>query len=122
MAIRAARPIFSGGFVCITSPCDHRCKHSSKPEMRRSSLKSRAMIWGPSSEMKRGFVSGYFCLAPGRPEPWSDFLRVVAGAAGRPALFPQFFPIPDPVRHFVRQRESELMREHKHLPAMVGFV
>jgi hypothetical protein len=50
------------------------------------------------------------------------FLRIVAGAARRPALFPQLFPIPDPVRHLLRQRESELMREHAHLPAMVGFV
>ena len=39
-----------------------------------------------------------------------------------PALFPQLFPIPDPGRHLVRQPESELMREHAHLPAMVGFV
>src|SRR5262245_45608200 len=52
----------------------------------------------------------------------SDFLGVVAGASMRPALFPQLFPIPDPVRHFVRQRESELMCEHAHLPAMVGLV
>ena len=52
----------------------------------------------------------------------SDTLRIVAGAARRPALFPQLFPIPDPVRHLVRQWESELMREHTHLPAMVGFV
>ena len=62
---------------------------------------------------------------PGRPVPLrflntTDSLRIVAGAAKRPALFPQLFPIPDPVR--VRQRESELMREHTHLPAMVGFV
>jgi hypothetical protein len=28
----------------------------------------------------------------------------------------------DPVRHLVRQRESELMREHTHLPASVGLV
>src|SRR5712691_1019043 len=54
------------------------------------------------------------------PVPLSDSLRIVAGAARRPALFPQLFPIPDPVR--VRQRESELMREHTHLPAMMGFV
>src|SRR6202453_4441473 len=47
---------------------------------------------------------------------------IVAGDAGRPALFPQFFPIPDPGHHTVRQPESELMREHAHLPAMVGFV
>src|SRR6202158_291030 len=40
----------------------------------------------------------------------------------RPALFPQLFPIPHPGRHLVRQPESELMREHTHLPAMVGFV
>src|SRR5712664_1315936 len=52
----------------------------------------------------------------------SPLLRIDAGAAGRPALFPQLFPIPDPGRHLDRQRESELMREHTHLPAMVGFV
>ena len=52
----------------------------------------------------------------------TDSLRIVAGAATRPALFPQLFPILDPLRHLVRQRESELMREHAHLPAMVGFV
>jgi hypothetical protein len=40
----------------------------------------------------------------------------------RAAVFPQLFPIPDPGRHLGRQRESELMREHTHLPAMVGFV
>src|SRR5712692_8639972 len=51
-----------------------------------------------------------------------EILRIVAGAAGPPALFPQLFPIPDPVRHLVRQRESELVREHAHLPAMVRFV
>src|SRR5258705_10064980 len=54
--------------------------------------------------------------------PLSDSLRIVAGAAKRPAFFPQLFPIPDPVRHLLRQRESELMREHTHLPAMVSFV
>src|SRR5438309_6782227 len=64
---------------------------------------------------------------PGRPVPLrfletTDSLRIVAGAARRPALFPQLFPIPDPGRHLGRQRESELMREHTHLPAMVGFV
>src|SRR2546425_8028123 len=59
---------------------------------------------------------------PGRPGPLSDSLRIVAGTARRPALFPQLLPIPDPVGHLVRQRESELMREHAHLPAMVGFV
>jgi hypothetical protein len=58
----------------------------------------------------------------GRPVPLSDSLGSEAGAARRPALFPQIFPIPDPVRHLVRQRESELMRKHTHLPAMVGFV
>src|SRR5713101_7764766 len=58
----------------------------------------------------------------GRPVPLSDSLRSVAGAARRPALFPQLFPIPDPGCHLDRQRESELMREHTHLPAMVGFV
>jgi hypothetical protein len=34
----------------------------------------------------------------------------------------ELFPIPDPGRNLDRQRESELMREHTHLPAMVGFV
>ena len=58
----------------------------------------------------------------GRPVPLSNSLRIVAGAARRPALSPQLFPIPDPVLYLVRQRESELMREHTHLPAMVGFV
>ena len=58
----------------------------------------------------------------GRPVLSIDSLRSVARAARRRALFPQFFPIPDSVHDLVRQRESELMREHKHLPAMVGFV
>src|SRR6266550_557293 len=54
---------------------------------------------------------------PGRPVPLrfletTDSLRIVAGAARRPALFPQLFPIPDPGRHLGRQRESELMRKH----------
>ena len=49
-------------------------------------------------------------------------IRSVSGAAGRPALFPQLFPIPHSVRHLIRQRESELMRKQTHLPAMVGFV
>ena len=62
-----------------------------------------------------------------RPEraacaPLSNSLGIVARAARRPALFPQLFPIPDPVRYLFRQRESELMREHAHLPAMVSFV
>jgi len=46
----------------------------------------------------------------------------IAGAGRRPALFPQLFPIPKAARHLVRQRESDLVREHTHLPAMVGFV
>src|ERR1019366_10064975 len=57
-----------------------------------------------------------------RPAPLSDSLRIEAGTARRPALFPQLFPTPDPVRHLVRQPESELTREHAHRPAMVGFV
>src|SRR5207253_10459257 len=48
--------------------------------------------------------------------------RIIAGAARQAALFPQFFPIPHSRRHLSWQRESELMREHTHLPAMVGFV
>src|SRR5437867_5800881 len=61
-------------------------------------------------------------LVPLRLLETTDSLRIVAGAARRPALFPQLFPIPDPGRHRGRQRESELMREHTHLPAMMGFV
>src|SRR2546426_5801121 len=61
-------------------------------------------------------------LVPLRFLETTDSLRIVAGAARRPALFPQLFPIPDPGRDLGRQRESELMREHTHLPAMVGFV
>ena len=57
---------------------------------------------------------------PGRPV--SDSSRIVAGTARRPALFPELFPVPDPGHHLVRQPESELMREHTHLPAMVGFM
>src|SRR5260370_27398055 len=61
-----------------------------------------------------------------RRSPFIEYLhkvlRIVAGAARPPAFFPQLFPIPDPVRHLVRQWESELMREHAHLPAMVRFV
>jgi hypothetical protein len=52
----------------------------------------------------------------------SDSLTIVAGTAGRLALFPQLFPIPDPVRHLLWQRKSELTREHTHLTAMVSFV
>src|ERR1700687_4330907 len=65
--------------------------------------------------------SDHFRRRGGRSQ-FGDSLRIAAGAARRPALFPQLFPIPDPVRHLVRQRESELMREHTHLPAMVSFV
>src|SRR5208283_42150 len=52
----------------------------------------------------------------------SSVLRIGTDAARRPALFPQLFPIPDPARHLIRQRKSELMREHTHLSAMMGFV
>ena len=34
----------------------------------------------------------------------------------------QRFPTPEARRHLLRQRESELVREHAHLPAMMGFV
>src|SRR5258708_38185722 len=37
-------------------------------------------------------------------------------------IFPQLFPIPNAGHHLVRKRESELMREHTHLPAMMGLV
>src|ERR1700678_3684074 len=47
---------------------------------------------------------------------------VVARADSRPAFFPKLFPIPDAGFHRDRQREPELMGEHAHLPAMVGFV
>jgi hypothetical protein len=52
----------------------------------------------------------------------SQSLVVAAWAAGRAAFLPQLFPIPKPGCHFVPQPESELMREHAHLPAMVGFM
>src|ERR1700683_1789373 len=52
----------------------------------------------------------------------SACLRITAGAARRPAFFPQLFPIPDSRHHAVRQWESELARNHTYLPAMVGFV
>src|SRR5260370_42016140 len=47
---------------------------------------------------------------------------ILSRATRRPALFPQLFPIPEPGRHLGRQRESELMRQHRYPPAMVGFV
>jgi len=74
---------------------------------------------------RRKAVSGFKNRSqpmPARPVPLSRSLRIVAGSARRPALFPQLFPIPNPVRHLFRQRESELVREHTYLPAMVGFV
>jgi hypothetical protein len=37
-------------------------------------------------------------------------------------LLPKLLPIPHPIPDLLRQRESQLMREHAHLPAMVGFV
>jgi hypothetical protein len=67
-------------------------------------------------------TASLFGLATGLALPFSDPLRIVAGAARRPALFPQLFPIPELGGHLVRQLESELMREHAHLPAMVRFV
>src|SRR6266571_1746651 len=85
----------------------------------------RIVLVQPEMESWRSRLASIPPFSPGRPVPsrflkTSDSLRIVAGAARRPALFPQLFPIPDPVR--VRQRESELMREHTHLPAMMGFV
>src|SRR6266567_2611679 len=77
-------------------------------------------IWGSMSPLSQP-IPGRPC-AHARFLTATDSLRIVAGTARRPALLPQLFPIPDPVRHLVRQRESELMREHTHLPAMVGFV
>ena len=41
---------------------------------------------------------------------------------GCSAFFPQLLPIPHPGHHFGRQWEAKLMREHAHLPAMVGFM
>src|SRR5437899_10861467 len=51
-----------------------------------------------------------------------ESLSIVAGPASRSALSPHLFPVPHPGSHLARQRESELMREHTHLPAMVGLV
>ena len=49
-------------------------------------------------------------------------LAAIRIAGGRAEIFPQFFPIPDAVGDFLRQRESKLMREHADLAAMVSFV
>jgi hypothetical protein len=46
----------------------------------------------------------------------------MAGAVGGADLFPEFFPIPDAVGDGVGIGVSELMREHTHLAAVVGFV
>src|ERR1700751_1598190 len=49
-------------------------------------------------------------------------LGIVAGAGGRAALFPKLFPIPEAVHYGFRQRVADLVGEHQHLAAMVGFV
>ena len=46
----------------------------------------------------------------------------MAGAGWRAGFLPEFFPIPEAGGDVDWQRESELMREHAYLPAMMGFV
>jgi hypothetical protein len=58
----------------------------------------------------------------GAPDLISFALNIFAGAFGGAAFFPELVPIPEAVHHFVRQRESELVREHEDLAAVVGFV
>jgi len=67
-------------------------------------------------------VGGKVSLLVGNRLKMIDSLRIVPGAVGRAALLPQLFPIPHSGRYLDWQRESELMRQHAHLPAMVGFV
>src|SRR5271168_4994490 len=64
-----------------------------------------------------GFSRADTPRSPGRPTFYPSRLALPSAL-----LFPQLLPIPDPGHHFVRQSESELMREHTHLPAMVRFV
>jgi hypothetical protein len=52
----------------------------------------------------------------------SELLRIGAGATGRSAFLPQLFPTPEPGRYLDRQWESELVRKHTHLSAMMSFV
>src|SRR6266849_5329838 len=87
---------------------------SASDRCRRPELLQQPNGWGSMSPPSQPIL--------GRPVPLSESLSIVTGAARRPALFPQLFPIPDPGRHLDRQRASELMREHTHLPAMMGFV
>jgi hypothetical protein len=57
------------------------------------------------------------------PRPLSGAgYKLTAGAGGRPAFFPQLFPVPQAGRDLDRQWEAELMREHAYLPTMMGFV
>ena len=58
-----------------------------------------------------------------RCETWDSTARLtIARPAARPALSPQLLPIPHPRGHLRRQPESQLMRQHANLPAMVRFV
>src|SRR5436309_2910089 len=89
------------------SHCQNRMRHS---------CKSHSTCWTSSRKWKR-CCTRTRAFRSRKPERPTD-----TGTAGRPALLPQLFPIPDPVRHFLRQRKSELTREHTHLSAMVGFM
>jgi hypothetical protein len=48
--------------------------------------------------------------------------RDASSRALEAALLPQFFPIPHPVRGLDGQWETELMRQHAYLPAMMRVV
>src|SRR5256885_13232090 len=49
-------------------------------------------------------------------------LRTIAGTKGETCLLRKRLPIPHSRRHRTWQPESELVREHAHLPAMMSFV
>src|SRR6266567_6122384 len=88
----------------------------------KSTFRSRCRVF---ERMTKGHPSRrvpFLFRVPSPRRPLSDWSGIVAGAAGRPALFPKLFPIPDPGHHLVRQWKSKLMREHTHLTAVVGFV
>ena len=57
-----------------------------------------------------------------RCDAWPAQLRAASSRVREAALLPQSFPNPHPVRGLDGQRETELMRQHTGLPAMMGVV
>jgi hypothetical protein len=85
---------------------------------------ARGVLVQPEMESWRSPLAS---ITPIRRAGWGLRARAislggVAGAGRGAALFPELFPIPELGRYLGRQRESELMCEHAHLTAMVGFV